>query len=91
MGIPCNCNYHDPDIGWVINYIKQFRDEQENDFKDALDHYMQEFLQGSFVNAVYDSGKESILLTIEQKSGDGGYLYYDAGDEIIKQEGKENE
>ena len=40
MGIPCNCNYHDPDIGWVLNYIKQFREEQENDFKEALDHYM---------------------------------------------------
>lgn len=89
MGIPCNCNYHDPNIGWVINYIKQFRDEQENDFKEALDHYMQEFLQGAFVNAVYDEGKETILLTVEQKSSEGSYLSYDADDELIKQEEKE--
>lgn len=91
MGIPCNCNYQNPDIGWVINYIKQFRDEQENDFKEALDYYMQEFLQGSFVNAVYDDVKETILLTIEQKNSEGSYLSYVADDELIKQEGKENE
>lgn len=85
MGIPCNCNYHDPDIGWVINYIKQFRDEQENDFKEALDHYMQEFFQTAFINASYDSGKESILLSAD--AAGYGYLTYDREDELIKQEG----
>lgn len=72
--IPCNCNYHDSDIGWVINYIKKFKDEQEDNFQKALKEYMDKYFNTIFLDAAYDEDTETIRMTIQD--GENTVHYY---------------
>lgn len=64
MGIPCNCNYGRENIGWILNYIKDFKDSQENDFKIALENYMNKYFDSVFSDISYISESETIVLKI---------------------------
>lgn len=72
--IPRNCNYHDTDIGWVINYIKNFKEEQEDEFQKALKEYMDKYFNAIFLDAVYDEDSETIRMTI--RDGENTVHYY---------------
>lgn len=62
----CNCaGYHDSDIGYWVNWIKEFQQSQANDFQIALENYMNQFFNQVMINAIYDEGSETITLRRE--------------------------
>lgn len=59
----CGCNgFQQTDIMWAVNYIKEFRESQEDDFKKALDSYMNEYFNSFMMDAVYSEDRETITL-----------------------------
>lgn len=57
----CGCGgYHESDMSWVINFIKEFRTEQENDFQIALEKYMEKYFNSILINAMYDETQKKI-------------------------------
>lgn len=59
----CGCNgFTETDIMWAINYIKNFKDSQEDDFKKALDIYMNTFFNSYQIGAIYDEDSKTIYL-----------------------------
>lgn len=73
--MPFCCNgYQDTDIMWAVNYIKQFKDSQENDFKDALDEYMNKYFNSFMMNAIYNEETETITLQ-QELIADGIHVY----------------
>lgn len=77
MPIPCNCNYHNPDIGWIINFIRQFREEQEDDFQKALDAYMQKYFNAVFADITYRADTETIVLAMSTVAEGDTHSYKD--------------
>ena len=78
MGCYC-AGYQDTDIMWAVNYIKQFKASQEDDFKTALEQYMNEYFNSFMINAVYNKNSETITLKQEMKVSDATHSY-DAGE-----------
>lgn len=61
--LSCGCNgFAETDIMWAINYIKNFKDSQEDDFKKALDIYMKTFFNSYQIGAIYDEDSKTIYL-----------------------------
>lgn len=78
----CNCaGYHDADIGWMVNFIKEFKESQENDFQIALNNYLDKYFNSFMMNAIYDEGMETI--TLEQTILADGNHEYNAGERTI--------
>lgn len=78
MGCYC-AGYQDTDIMWAVNYIKKFKESQENDFKTALERYMDEYFNTFMINAIYDEDTETITLKQEMVVSDATHCY-DAGE-----------
>lgn len=77
--LPCNGNYSQENIGWMINFIKEFRESQENDFKIALQDYMQKYFNSVFSEIMYVPETESIRLQMASEAqGDGVHSYKDS-------------
>lgn len=63
-GIPCgSAGFQNVDLTWLINFIKEFRSEQENDFRKALDIYMEKYFNTFMMDATYDSASKTIILS----------------------------
>ena len=75
--IPCNGNYHQPEIGRILEFIKNFKESQENDFQKALEEYMKKYFNSVFSEITYDSETETIILQMatEQAGEDGVHSY----------------
>ena len=59
----CECNgFAETDIMWAVNFIKKFKDSQEDDFKKALDIYMKTFFNSYQIGAIYDEDSKTIYL-----------------------------
>lgn len=71
----CYCpGYQDTDIMWAVNCIKQFRESQEDDFKVALQEYMNKYFNEFMMNAIYDAPTETIILE-QELVGNGAHVY----------------
>ena len=63
-GVPCwGAGFQNVDLTWMINFIKEFRSEQEGDFQKALDVYMEKYFNTYMMDATYDAGTKTIILS----------------------------
>ena len=63
-GVPCGgVGYATTDLSWIINFIKNFKESQEDDFKKALDNYMEMYFNSYMMDAAYDSTSKTIILS----------------------------
>lgn len=63
-GVPCwGAGFQNVDLTWLLNFIKEFRSEQEDDFKKALDVYMEKYFNTYMMDAVYDARTKTIILS----------------------------
>lgn len=74
--IPCNGNYSQENIGWIINFIKEFKESQENDFEKALDEYMKKYFNTVFADITYIEDTETIVLQVATETSQDGVHSY---------------
>lgn len=75
--LPYNGNYHQSEIGWILEFIKNFKESQENDFQKALEEYMTKYFNSVFSEITYDAATETIILQMEtEQSGEDGVHSY---------------
>lgn len=78
----CNCaGYHDADIGWMVDFIREFKESQGNNFQIALKNYLDKYFNSFMMNAIYDEDTETI--TLEQTIIADGTHEYNAGERTI--------
>ena len=78
----CDCaGYHDANIGWMVNFIREFKESQENDFQIALNSYLDKYFNSFMMKAIYNEDTETI--TLEQTILADGSHEYNAGERTI--------
>ena len=59
----CGCDiYKETDLAWMLNFIKEFKAGQENDFQLALKEYMDKYFSSYQIGAIYNAKERRIYL-----------------------------
>lgn len=77
-----NTNFHELNLDWILNQIKEFRAWFDNlNVEDEIKAQVDKFFNNVMIQAIYDKENETIILQ-KQLTGDGVHTY-DAGKQTM--------
>lgn len=70
-------NFHQLNLDWILGVVKKYDDYMTDNFKSALDNYLNQFFVNAFMECLYVPETETIKLSFQQGSGDSLHTYSD--------------